>query len=292
MDFCGSRRDGQDGVGVSAQQHKAGLTQAEQAGEAVQQVHGDRHQCVDGTLAQDGQQHGRHEAQVIQRQQDGQQGDERQRRPEVDAFFLLFHGHHTFSVRFSLNRPVGLTASTTMSSANVKASLKVVAPAPLIRLSQMPMMKAADHSTRDGADAAEHRRHEGLQAGHSAHGGGDGRVVGEVHHGADGGKEAAHGKGEADDIVDLDAHELCRLKIAGSGAHGHADPGLLDQGDSAGDQDHNKERVVTTVTRLVWQPSTVTVSLIQGRAGYCLARPPVAYDIMYLQQVRHPDGRS
>ena len=28
---------------------------------------------------------------------------------------------------------------------------------------------------------------------------------------------------------------------------------------------------VTTVTRLVWQLSTVTVSLIQGRAGYCLA---------------------
>ena len=41
---------------------------------------------------------------------------------------------------------------------------------------------------------------------------------------------------------------------------------------------------VTTVTRLVWQPSTVTVSLIQGRAGYCLARPPVTYHIEFCKR--------
>ena len=39
-----------DGVGISAQQHEARLPQREQAGEAVEQVHGDGHQRIDGSL--------------------------------------------------------------------------------------------------------------------------------------------------------------------------------------------------------------------------------------------------
>ena len=61
--------NGEDGVGVGTQQHKTCLTQTEQAGKAVQQVHGDCHQCIDGTFAQHGEQHGGHKAQVIQCQQ-------------------------------------------------------------------------------------------------------------------------------------------------------------------------------------------------------------------------------
>ena len=43
-------------------------------------------------------------------------------------------------------------------------------------------------------------------------------------------------------MVDLDAHQLGGLKIAGSGAHGHADLGLLDQGNKCCHQHNDEER--------------------------------------------------
>ena len=50
--------DGEDGVGVSADQHEAGVPQGEQAGKAVEQVHGYGGQGVDGALLQHLQEHG------------------------------------------------------------------------------------------------------------------------------------------------------------------------------------------------------------------------------------------
>ena len=52
-------RDGQDRVGISAQQHEARLTQRKQAGEAVEQVHGHRRQREGTHLAQHREPHGR-----------------------------------------------------------------------------------------------------------------------------------------------------------------------------------------------------------------------------------------
>ena len=49
--------NGQNGVGIRPQQHEARLSQGEQAREAVQQVHGHRHQGVHRALFQGGEQH-------------------------------------------------------------------------------------------------------------------------------------------------------------------------------------------------------------------------------------------
>ena len=49
--------NGQNRVGIRAQQHEARLAQGEQAREAVEQVHGNRHQGVDRALFQGGEDH-------------------------------------------------------------------------------------------------------------------------------------------------------------------------------------------------------------------------------------------
>ena len=51
-------RDGQNGIGIRAQQHEARLTQREQTGKAVEQVHGHRRQCKGTYLPQHGEPHG------------------------------------------------------------------------------------------------------------------------------------------------------------------------------------------------------------------------------------------
>ena len=74
---------------------------------------------------------------------------------------------YTFSLAFSPNRPVGLTMSIIMSRAKVKASEKVVQPKALYYVFADTDYKRAYHRAGYAADAAEHRRHEGLQAGHA-----------------------------------------------------------------------------------------------------------------------------
>ena len=89
----GRHRDGQDGVGVGAQQHEAGLAQREQAGEAVEQVHGGSHHRVHRALFQHGEEHvgGLHG--VLQQDHQGQQchgaQEDHQRAPL--AFLFLQH---------------------------------------------------------------------------------------------------------------------------------------------------------------------------------------------------------
>ena len=50
-------RDGEDGVGVGADEHEARLAEREEAREAVEQVHGHGDQGVDRALAHDGDEH-------------------------------------------------------------------------------------------------------------------------------------------------------------------------------------------------------------------------------------------
>ena len=149
--------------------------------------------------------------------------------------------------------------------------------------------EAADDGTRDGADAAEHGGHKGFQARHGTHGGGDGGVVREVHHGADGRQEAAHRKGKGDDVIDLDAHELGGLKIAGSGTHGHADLGLLDQGNKGRHQHDDEER------RDDRHPLGLAAKhrdgvTDPGQGGVLLGQAAGDVPHQVLQQVRHADG--
>ena len=54
--ILGSHGNGENGVGIRAQQHEARLSQREQAGEAVEQVHGNGHQRIHRTLFQHGKQ--------------------------------------------------------------------------------------------------------------------------------------------------------------------------------------------------------------------------------------------
>ena len=90
-----------------------------------------------------------------------------------------------------------------MSRAKVKASEKTVRLVPLMMFSQMPMMKAPMDRAGDGADAAEDRRDEGLEAGHCAGERDDALIVREVQHAADGRERAAYDKGKAYDGVNF-----------------------------------------------------------------------------------------
>ena len=67
---------------------------------------------------------------------------------------------------------------------------------------------AADHCTRDGADAAQNGGNKGFQAQHGAHGGGSLRVGAAVQHRADTGQRGAHRKGKGDGAVDIAVHSI------------------------------------------------------------------------------------
>ena len=89
--------------------------------------------------------------------------------------------------------------------------------------------EGAHHRSGNGADAAEHGGHEGLQAGHGARGGHHAGVIGEVEQRPHRSQEGANNKGDADDRIDLDAHKLTGLEVLGHGPHGHADLGVVDE---------------------------------------------------------------
>ena len=93
--------DGEDGVGIGAQQHEARLAQGEEARKAVEQVHGHRHERVDGGLLQHheelarGQQDagnaGEPQVQVLQHHDECQEKhDAQQRLPGARAFRFVF----------------------------------------------------------------------------------------------------------------------------------------------------------------------------------------------------------
>ena len=89
--------------------------------------------------------------------------------------------------------------------------------------------ECADDRARNRADAAEDCRDERLQTRHTAGGNGDVGVVREVKQRANGSQERADDEREGNDGVDLDAHQLRRLKVLGRSAHRHTDFRLLGQ---------------------------------------------------------------
>ena len=81
---------------------------------------------------------------------------------------------------------------------------------------------AADHGPGDRADAADHRRDEGLQARQQPHERADLAVFAAPHQSAHGGEAAADGEGEEDHAVDVDPHEPRDIIVLRGGAHGDA----------------------------------------------------------------------
>ena len=102
--LLGLQRDGKDGVGIGPDEHKARLSQREQAGKAVEQVHGDSHQGIDGAFPQHGEEHmpaGQGQVQEIEHgdaDHGGGDGD-----PNL---FLFFHGVHLKPYRWPSHRTV------------------------------------------------------------------------------------------------------------------------------------------------------------------------------------------
>ena len=232
----GLHGDGEDAVGIGAQHHKARLAQGEQARKAVEQVQGHRHQGIDGALFQHRGQHGVVLVLIHIQQKCKAHGGKDQREDQISCFILL-HSLHLLR-QFFTEQTVGLA----QQDKDQQGKGEGVAEngdglAGLDEGLADADDKGADHRAGDGADAAEHRRHEGLQARHGADHGAHLAVVGEVQHGGNARQEGADGKGHGDDGVDLDAHELGGLKIPGHGPHGHADLGLLDEDH----QDHHQD---------------------------------------------------
>ena len=87
--------------------------------------------------------------------------------------------------------------------------------------------KAADHRTRDRADAAENRRNKGLQAQHGAHCGRGLRVCAEIQDRADSGQRRADRKGEGDGLVQTDAHQLRCTHVLRNCTHGFSETSPL-----------------------------------------------------------------
>ena len=90
------RGNGENGVGVSAQQHEARLSQRKQAGEAIEQVHGHRHQRVNRALFQDGEQHPRGLHGVFQQDDQRQQRQRAEQGDHRAPFAFLFVQHSRF----------------------------------------------------------------------------------------------------------------------------------------------------------------------------------------------------
>ena len=96
--------DGEDGVGIGADEHEARLTKREQARKPVEQVHRDRHQSVDGTLFEYGKEHmsaGQDQIQNVE-ERDADQGG-RHGNPDM---ILFFHGSHLKPCRWPSHRRV------------------------------------------------------------------------------------------------------------------------------------------------------------------------------------------
>ena len=150
-------------------------------------------------------------------------------------------------------------------------------PVPLMSVSQMPMMNAPITAPGMEPMPPNTAATKAFRPGMAPDGGGDGRIVGEVQHGAHRRQERADDKGHGDDVVDLDAHELRRLKVLGNGTHGHADLGVVDQLRSAArTSTSTRTGVMMTVTSFVEVP-TIVDGFVQNAdaCGYVMGWPPV-----------------
>ena len=119
---AGARRRGdrENGVGISAERHKARLTERKESRETVAEVHGHRKQRIDRAELQNRAEHRRTRNKLAGADDDRCNAEKTD--GGTDRFFLLTHAH-TFSFSFSPNKPVGRTSSTRISTTNVKTSL-------------------------------------------------------------------------------------------------------------------------------------------------------------------------
>ena len=90
---------------------------------------------------------------------------------------------------------------------------------------------AAQERARDGADAAENSSHEGLDTGHSAGGGLQGRVGRAEQRTSHRRQRRADGEGQRNGGVDVDAHQLGSAAILGHSLHGVAGGRVVDEPD-------------------------------------------------------------
>ena len=196
-------RDGQNGVGVGAQQHKARLTQREQAGKAVQQVQGHRHQRVNGAFFQHRRQHGIVLELIHIQQKHDADGGEDQRQQQI-SFLIVLHISHLLR-QFFAEQAVGL-AQQDDDQQRKGERIGEHGPALAERFYNVfanTDYKRADDRTGDRPDAAENSRNEGLQAGHCAGGRNNGRVVREIKQRSDGREKTADNKGKGYDRIDF-----------------------------------------------------------------------------------------
>ncbi|MNJ71866.1 hypothetical protein D3C77_684590 [compost metagenome] len=87
----------------------------------------------------------------------------------------------------------------------------------------------AGHGPEQVADAAQHRRREGLEPQQQAHVGVGLAVVDRAHYPGDGAQAGTDEEGGADHPVDVDAHQPGHLLVLRGGTHGLAQPGLVHQ---------------------------------------------------------------
>ena len=102
--------------------------------------------------------------------------------------------------------------------------------------------EAACHGAGNASDPAEDRCHKGFQAQRDAQLIFDAHVRGGVHHGRDCGQAGTDGKGDGDDLIDVDPHKRrCRF-VLGNSPHGFSELGVFDkQGQDKHDNDADSQ---------------------------------------------------
>ena len=238
-------RDAQHRVGIRAEEHKARLTEGEKARKAVEQVHRNGDEGIDRRLFDDLDHNVIARELGVEDHRDRQHDEQDERGEEIlfaDRF--LFHLHPSLHLVRDLfaEQSRGLDAQHDDQQRKGERIGEGRLAEALDDLLAKADQERADHRAGNGADAAEHCRDEGLQAGHTAGGDRHRGIVRKVEHRADRGEERTDDKGHGNDGIDLHAHELRRLKILGGGTHSHADLGLFDERDERKDERDGQKR--------------------------------------------------
>ncbi|KGQ02267.1 hypothetical protein BBAD15_g12524 [Beauveria bassiana D1-5] len=153
---------------------------------------------------------------------------------------------------------------------------------------------AAQHGAGDAADAAQHRRREGLDAGQEADEGieladGDGDQ-----HAAHRRQDRAHHEREGDHAVGVDAQQVGHVHVLRAGARGAAHAGVLDEQRQADHQRHGHQD--DHDARIRHRHIEVGSHVELHRAGHQRWHRHVARALAQgdpvLQEDRHADGRD
>ena len=220
--------DGQQCDGIRADCHEARMTEGKDACKAVDQIHGQGEDDVDGAqpcdaddifagIAFDIEQYAAEQSQ----QQAGQ--DDR-------AFLYFCHSLHLLRRFFAQQ-----TGRLDEQHQNQHHECERIAIAGERRKERdrdnlnKADEQTAQHSTCRIADSAQNRRDEALDARHGADGRTDSRVFHAPHDGADAGESRTDEEGDGDGAVQVDTHQTGGVVITGDGAHRQACFGVLDE---------------------------------------------------------------